>query len=53
MHPSDSRISLTLLIENAGEVVTREQIEEQLWTGDSAVSKMRDALGDTSESPLC
>src|SRR4030081_2048749 len=52
---------LTLLIENAGEVVTREQIKEQLWTGDtfvdfdnainSAVRKMRDALGDTSESP--
>jgi Tol biopolymer transport system component/DNA-binding winged helix-turn-helix (wHTH) protein len=52
---------LTLLIENAGEVVTREQIKEQLWTGDtfvdfdnainSAVRKMRDALGDASESP--
>ena len=50
-----------LLIECPGEVVTREQIQKKLWDGDtfvdfdnainSAVRKMRDALGDTSENP--
>ncbi|MGH9665750.1 MAG: winged helix-turn-helix domain-containing protein, partial [Bryobacteraceae bacterium] len=52
---------LGLLIECPGEVVTREQIQKKLWNGDtfvdfdnainSAVRKMRDALGDTSENP--
>src|SRR5689334_23201148 len=52
---------LCLLIERPGEVVTREQIQNKLWDGDtfvdfdnainSAVRKMRDALGDTSENP--
>src|SRR5689334_7783041 len=52
---------LCLLIERPGEVVTREQIQNKLWDGDtfvdfdnainSAIRKMRDALGDTSENP--
>ena len=52
---------LGLLIECPGEVVTRDQIEKKLWNGDtfvdfdnainSAVRKIRDALGDTSENP--
>ena len=52
---------LGLLIVCPGEVVTREQIQKKLWDGDtfvdfdnainSAVRKMRDALGDTSENP--
>src|SRR3954470_12557223 len=52
---------LGLLVECPGEVVTREQIQKKLWNGDtfvdfdnainSAVRKMRDALGDTSENP--
>src|SRR4249920_1455214 len=52
---------LGLLILCPGEVVTREQIQNKLWDGDtfvdfdnainSAVRKMRDALGDTSENP--
>src|SRR3954453_19327363 len=52
---------LGLLIECPGEVVTREQIQKKLWDGDtfvdfdnainSAIRKMRDALGDTSENP--
>src|SRR4051794_32035818 len=52
---------LGLLIDCPGEVVTREQIQKKLWDGDtfvdfdnainSAVRKMRDALGDTSENP--
>ena len=52
---------LGLLIECPGEVVTREQIHKKLWNDDtfvdfdnainSAIRKMRDALGDTSENP--
>src|SRR3954451_9432685 len=52
---------LGLLLECSGEVVTREQIQKKLWNGDtfvdfdkainSAVRKMRDALGDNSENP--
>src|SRR4051812_18123035 len=52
---------LALLIDCPGEVVTREQIQKKLWDGDtfvdfdnainSAIRKMRDALGDTSENP--
>ena len=52
---------LGLLIEYPGEVVTREQIQKKLWNGDtfvdfdnainSAVRKMRTALGDSPENP--
>ncbi len=52
---------LGLLIARPGDVVTREQIQKKLWDGDtfvdfdnainSAIRKMRDALGDTSENP--
>jgi DNA-binding winged helix-turn-helix (wHTH) protein len=52
---------LFLLIECAGEVVTREQIQKKLWCVDTfvdfensingAVRRLRDALGDTSENP--
>ena len=52
---------LVLLLENAGEVVSREQIQERLWASDvhvdyenainSAVRKLREVLIDTSESP--
>lgn len=52
---------LALLIECPGEVITREKIQKQLWNADtfvdfdnainSAVRKMRDALGDISENP--
>jgi Tol biopolymer transport system component/DNA-binding winged helix-turn-helix (wHTH) protein len=52
---------LILLVENAGEVVTREQIQTRLWADDtyvdyenainSAVRKLRDALSDTSANP--
>ncbi len=52
---------LTLLLENAGEVVTREQIQKRLWADDihvdyenainSAVRKLREVLIDTSENP--
>jgi TolB-like protein/DNA-binding winged helix-turn-helix (wHTH) protein/Tfp pilus assembly protein PilF len=52
---------LCLLIERRGEVVTREELRNALWGGDtfvdfdvslsSAVKKLRDALGDSADSP--
>jgi Tol biopolymer transport system component/DNA-binding winged helix-turn-helix (wHTH) protein len=52
---------LLLLIEHPGELVTREEIRHQLWSGDTfvdfdhglgtAVSKVREALGDSAENP--
>src|SRR6202049_4182361 len=52
---------LTLLIEHAGDVVTREEFKNRLWGSDtfvdfdvglnSAIKKLRDALGDAAESP--
>src|SRR5580692_9058258 len=52
---------LIVLLENAGEVVTREQIQRRLWADDvhvdyenainSAVRKLREVLVDTSENP--
>jgi TolB-like protein/DNA-binding winged helix-turn-helix (wHTH) protein/Tfp pilus assembly protein PilF len=52
---------LLLLLERPGEVVTREQLREALWPADtfvdfemgvnSAVKKLRDALGDPAENP--
>jgi DNA-binding winged helix-turn-helix (wHTH) protein/TolB-like protein len=52
---------LTVLLESAGEVVTREELRKRLWAEDTfvdfdhrlavAVSKLRDALGDSAEKP--
>jgi DNA-binding winged helix-turn-helix (wHTH) protein/tetratricopeptide (TPR) repeat protein len=52
---------LTALIERAGEVVTRDELKRQLWPSDtfvdfdvglnSAVKKLRDALGDSANVP--
>ena len=52
---------LLLLLEHPGEIVTREQIQKRLWPEDtyvdfdnainSAVRKIRDALGDSPENP--
>ena len=53
---------LTVLLESAGEVVTREELRKRLWAEDTfvdfdhrlavAVSKLRDALRDSAEKPL-
>jgi Tol biopolymer transport system component/DNA-binding winged helix-turn-helix (wHTH) protein len=53
---------LLLLLENAGQMVTREQLRERLWLSDtfvdfdhslnSAVMKLREALGDSADKPL-
>lgn len=52
---------LAVLLEHPGEVITREQICQRLWPADtfvdsevglnSAVKKLRDALGDSAETP--
>jgi DNA-binding winged helix-turn-helix (wHTH) protein len=48
-------------MERPGEIVTREELRRRLWSSDtfvdfevalnSAVSRLRDALGDSTESP--
>jgi Tol biopolymer transport system component/DNA-binding winged helix-turn-helix (wHTH) protein len=53
---------LVFLLEHAGEIVTREDLCKVLWSGDTfvdfdhslntAVMKLREALGDTAEKPL-
>src|SRR5580698_1722157 len=53
---------LTVLLESAGDVVTREELRKRLWSEDTfvdfdhrlavAVSKLRDALRDSAEKPL-
>jgi TolB-like protein/Flp pilus assembly protein TadD len=52
---------LALLLENAGRIVTRDDLREKLWPGDTfvdfdkglntAINKIREALGDSAESP--
>jgi TolB-like protein/DNA-binding winged helix-turn-helix (wHTH) protein/Flp pilus assembly protein TadD len=52
---------LTMLLEHPGEVVTREDLQKSLWPADTyvdfdhglnkAINKIRDALGDSADSP--
>ncbi len=52
---------LTILLEQAGEVVTRQELERRLWPGNHygdfehsismAVKRLREALGDEAENP--
>lgn len=52
---------LELLLEHAGEVVTRDELRQRLWPGDvfvdfenslnTAVGRLREALGDSAEQP--
>ncbi len=52
---------LNILLEHAGEVVTREDIQKRLWPEDtyvdfdnainSSIRKLREALGDSADSP--
>ena len=52
---------LAMLLERAGEVVTREEVQKKLWAEDTfvdfehglniAINKIREALGDSAESP--
>jgi len=59
--PDQSFRMLLLLLERAGEVVTREELRRELWAEDtfvdfeagmnSAVKRLRDALGDSADTP--
>jgi cholera toxin transcriptional activator len=52
---------LALLLDRAGEVVTRDELQRQLWPSDTfvdfdhslntAINKVREALGDSASSP--
>ena len=52
---------LAALMERPGEIVTRDELRRRLWPSDtfvdfevalnSAVSRLRDALGDSANSP--
>jgi TolB-like protein/DNA-binding winged helix-turn-helix (wHTH) protein len=52
---------LAMLLEHAGEVVTRQELQKNLWPADTfvdfdhglnkTINKIRDALGDSAESP--
>jgi TolB-like protein/DNA-binding winged helix-turn-helix (wHTH) protein/Flp pilus assembly protein TadD len=52
---------LNLLLKRPGEVVTRDEVRQALWPGDtfvefdvglnSAIKRLRDALGDSAENP--
>jgi DNA-binding winged helix-turn-helix (wHTH) protein len=52
---------LTMLVERAGDLVTREEVRERLWSGsvfvafdqalNNAIAKVRAALGDSAENP--
>jgi cholera toxin transcriptional activator len=52
---------LAVLLERAGEVVTREELQQRLWPSDTfvdfdhslntAINKVREALGDSASSP--
>src|ERR1700745_856198 len=52
---------LAILLEHPGEVVTREELQKKLWPADTfvdfdhglnkAISKIREALADSAESP--
>lgn len=57
-----SFLILVCLLEHAGEVVTREELRQVLWPADTfvdfdhslstAIMKLRDALGDSTETPV-
>jgi len=61
LREQSSRI-LIYLLEHAGQAVTREELREYLWPSDifvdfdhslnTAVMKLRDALGDSADKPL-
>jgi len=52
---------LAMLLEHAGEVVTREELQKRLWPGDvfvdfeidlnTIIARLREALGDSAEHP--
>ena len=59
--PDQSFQILAMLLERRGELVSRDEIRQRLWPGDTfvdfdhglnnSVNRLRDALGDSAESP--
>ena len=59
--PQQSFQILQMLLEQPGELVTRDQLRQALWSGDTfvdfdhgvnnSIKRIRDALGDSAESP--
>ncbi len=53
--------ALSMLLERAGEVVTREELQKRLWPGDvfvdfevdlnTTIARLREALGDSADHP--
>jgi len=53
---------LVILLQHRGEIVTREELRQQLWPADTfvdfdhslnaAIKRLRDALGESAESPI-
>ena len=60
LHGQPSKV-LSILLEHSGQVVTSEELSRRLWEGDTfvdfehslatAISKIREALGDSADSP--
>src|SRR5439155_9284530 len=60
LEPQPARI-LALLVERAGEVVTREELQQRVWSGDTfvdferglnyCIAQIRAALGDSASNP--
>src|SRR5438105_9881302 len=52
---------LAMLVEHPGEIVTREEVQKRIWPADTfvdfdhglnkAINKIREALGDSAQSP--
>src|SRR6266567_110232 len=52
---------LTILLDNAGKIVSRDELREKIWTSNTfvdfdhginnAIKRLREALGDTAETP--
>src|SRR5215475_1118898 len=52
---------LALLLEHPGEIVTREELQQKLWSNDTfvdfdnslnkAINKIREAVGDSADNP--
>lgn len=59
--PDQSAEILAALLERPGQLISREELREKLWPGDTfvdfdhglnnAMNRLREALGDTAESP--
>jgi DNA-binding winged helix-turn-helix (wHTH) protein len=61
LEPQPARV-LAVLVERAGEVVTRAELQQRVWSGDTfvdfdrglnyCVAQIREALGDSASEPV-